>query len=376
MADYTKINGVAAADIVKLDGAAIADVAKYDGTDKPASGATVWVVAHDDRDISWIANQYLTGSSEEWATYDSFAGGSSPNPSSGVDHIKIAYGKDGSGNPLWMGTHASDSCELSYHDDHSSGPWTGINNDASGSTITGRRFNIQWGNDYWVAVGKMNTKNVHRSPDGVNWEQVDVSGVTDIGTAAIYALASNGTGTWWFAQNNRIYESTDDAASWSLKHTLVDSSNADPGDIRALIYTNNSLVAGVDGAGEVFSAASSDLTDWSTETSISNHSSAVFDQQTHVAAANGRVVCVGGQLKTTFDVSGKTITMDENGVDFSSDSHGTLSSVSTDGTTWLATCFTGDTFVSTNGGDSWTLVATNVGSLDILDSAPDVFLPL
>ena len=82
--------------------------------------------------------------------------------------------------------------------------------------------------------------------------------------------------------------------------------------------------------------------------------------------------------KSTFDVNGKTVTMDENGVDFSGDntSHGTLSSICTDGSTWLATCFTGDTFVSTDGGDTFTRIADNVGSLDILDSAPDVYLPL
>ena len=70
--------------------------------------------------------------------------------------------------------------------------------------------------------------------------------------------------------------------------------------------------------------------------------------------------------------------MDEDNADFSgdSDAHGTLASVSTDGSTWLATCFTGDTFRSTDGGDTWTDGPTNVASKDAMDNAPDVYLPL
>ena len=99
-------------------------------------------------------------------------------------------------------------------------------------------------------------------------------------------------------------------------------------------------------------------------------------RSTNVASAAGRVVVVGHQKKWTMDVNGKTITLDENNVDFSTDTHGTLSSISTDGSTWVVTCFTGDTFFSTNGGDSFTTGPTNVASKDALDNAPDVYLPL
>ena len=84
------------------------------------------------------------------------------------------------------------------------------------------------------------------------------------------------------------------------------------------------------------------------------------------------------QFKWTFDIDGKTTTVEENGVDFSGDSvsHGTMASVSTDGSTWVATAFTGDTFFSTDAGDTFTAGPTNVGSKDALDNAPDVYLPL
>ena len=145
-----------------------------------------------------------------------------------------------------------------------------------------------------------------------------------------------------------------------------------------MAYTNNTLIVGIMNTGEFFTAADSDLTDWSSGTTLSNHAGLCFDQQTRIAAASGRVVVVGGQHKSTFNVSGKTVTMDENGVDFSGNNttHGHVSSICTDGSTWLATCFTGDTFVSTDGGDTFTRIADNVGSLDILDSAADVYLPL
>ena len=381
MPDYASINGVAEADIASIDGVAKADIATVSGQSTPAaaSGATRWVIAQDDRRISHATNSdVLAGNA--WTTYDAFSGGSSPNPSGGNDHIHIAYGKDGSGNPMWVASYATDACELAYHDDPTASPWTGVNQDSSGNNLPNRIFALQWGNDHWIAVGKMGTKSILQSTDGASWTQIDLTNVSGINGTAIYALAMNGSGTVWFAQENRIYESTSDgdAGSWTLKHTLLDSGNSDPGNIRALQYTNNTLMAGVDAnPALVFTAAVSDLTDWSNETELTSGGNA-FDQQTHVASAAGRVVVVGSQKKWTFDISGKQITMDENNADFSGDNtaHGTLASVSTDGSTWLATTFTGDTFFSVTGGDTWTAGPTNVGSKDALDNAPDVYLPL
>ena len=379
MADIQAMNGVSGASVQAVNSVAVADIQAVNGLGVPSGSttATRWVIAHDDRYISTITNSDVLAGNN-WTSYDSFSGGSSPNPSSGNDHIHIAYGKDGSGNGRWVSSYATDACELAYNNDPTSGPWTGVNQDSSGSNLPNRVFALQWGNNVWIAVGKMVTQSILRSTDGASWAQVDVSGVSGTNSTAIYALASNGSGTWWFAQENRIYESTDNGSSWALKHTLLNSSNADPGNIRALQYTNSTLMAGVDAnPALVFTAAVSDLTDWSNETSLTS-GGAAFDQQTHVASAAGRVVVVGSQFKWTFDISGKTITMDENQADFSGNNttHGTLASVSTDGSTWVATCYTGDTFVSTNGGDSWTAGQVNVASKDAMDNAPDVYLPL
>ena len=379
MGDINQINDVAVANISQVNDVAKANISEVNDQGVAATSATRWVIAHDDRRISHATNSdVLAGNA--YTTYDAFSGGSSPNPSSGNDHIHIAYGKDGSGNERWVASYATDACELAYISDITSPPWTGVNTDSGGNNLPNRVFALQWGNDHWIAVGKMGTKTILQSTDGASWTQIDVSGVSGINGTSIYALASNGSGTWWFAQENRIYQNTSDgdAGSWTLLHTLLNSSSADPGDIRSLQFTNNTLMAGVDAnPALVFTAASSDLTDWSTETSLTNGGTA-FDQQTRSASAAGRVVIASSQFKWTFDINGKTITMDENGVDFSgdTDAHGTVASISTDGSTWLATCFTGDTFFSTDAGDTFTDGPTNVGSKDALDNAPDVYLPL
>ena len=378
MGDYEKVNNVAASSIEKVNNIAKSSVEKINGMTTPSSGATLWVAAGNDRIIGHISNTNLLAGNS-WSSYDAFSGGSSPNPSNSVDHINVAYGKDGSGNPFWVSTWESDNPELATHDDATTGPWTGINTDQAGNALSMRRFAIEWGNGVWVAVGKMgsSTKYIFRSENGSDWEQVDISGASGITTEGIYTIRTNGSGTWWLAQNNRIYQSTDNAQSFSLLHTLVDSGGSDPGKIRSMVYTNNTLLVGVMNTGEFFTASTSDLTDWSTETTLNNHAGVCFDNQSRIAAANGRVVVVGGQFKSTFDISGKSNTMDENGIDLTSAvTHGNLFGVATDGSTWVACCGTGDMFYSTNGGDSWTASTQNVGNEDMMHIAADVYLPL
>ena len=381
MADYEKVSNVAASNIEKVNNIAKSSIEKINGMTTPSgtTTATLWVAAGNDRMIGHITNTNLLAGNA-WSSYDAFSGGSSPNPSASVDHINVAYGKDGSGSALWVSTWESDNPELATHDDATTGPWTGINTDEDGTALSLRRFAIEWGNNVWIAVGKMgsSTKYVWRSTDGADWEQIDISGVTGITTESIYTIRTNGSGTWWFAQDNRIYTSTNDGASWSLMHTLVDSGGSDPGKIRSMVYTNNTLLVGIMNTGEFFTASTSDLTDWSTETTLNNHAGVCFDNQSRIAAAAGRVVVVGGQFKSTFDISGKSVTMDDNGVDFSgdNDTHGNLFGVATDGSTWVACCGTGDMFYSTNGGDTWIDSTANVGSEDMMHIAADVYLPL
>jgi hypothetical protein len=377
MADIEALNPVAAGDIEAVNGVAKADIQAINGVGIAASGATLWVMGQEDRRVAYAANSDLTS----WTSYDSFAGGSSPYPSSTKDYIAIAYGKDGSGNALWVATHNTANCEIAYKGDPTTDDtWTGVNEDASSSNIVNGWFGIvQWGNNVWVAAGHMGSgQALYTSPDGAAWTSRDLSGLTDINTTAdIYGMASDGAGNWWFAQNNRIYESTNDGASWSLKHAILKADASAAGTIRALEFTNNTLVAmtylGAD-TPSVYSAAASDLTDWSTETALTDATNAAYSIRS--ASAAGRVVLAWGQLMWTMDVSGKTITMDSVDVDLTTDSHGNVFGLATDGTTYVAVCDTGDVLSSTDGGDSWSLRATNVGSKDGECIAANVYLPL
>jgi len=377
--NYEKVNDVVAGSIAGVNGVAVGDIQNVNGQDKPSSGATLWVMGQEDRRVAYAANSDLTS----WTTYDSFAGGSNPQPSASKDYIAIAYGKDGSNNPLWVAAHNTANCELAYKGDPTSNDaWTGVQNDVSNSNIVNGFFGIvQWGNDVWVAAGHMGSgQALYTSPDGAAWTSRDLSGLTDINTSGdIYGMASDGAGNWWFAQNNRIYESTNDGASWALKHAILKADGStSAGTIRSLEFTNNTLVAMTYLNGDtpsVYSAASSDLTDWSTGTALTDATNAAYSIRS--ASAAGRVVLAFGQLMWTMDVSGKSITMDSNDVDLTTDSHGNVFGLATDGVTYVAVCDTGDVLSSTDGGDSWSLRATNVGpSKDGECIAADVYLPL
>ncbi len=367
MPDFAKFDGVAAADIAKINGTA--EFAKLCGNTKPASGASVWVQVKGARDVAFASNSDLTS----WTTYDARASGGDP-PGSAVDFISLAYGKDGSGNSRWCASLATDNGELMYRDDAASqGDWSVIHNDF-------RLFDICWGNDVWLAVGKMTSgagQNVLRSTDGANWSEVDVSGVSGTVNQSCYAVVYAGGSTFYFAQQNRIYKSTDSGASWSLAHTLVDSGGSDPGDIRSLQVTNSSMVAYVKGAGELFSCALSDDTDWSTETSLTG--AANVNLNSRVAAGNGRWCMVYNQVFWAADVNGKTITLEHNNADISSDTHGNANAICTDGSgKFVVGCTDGDILVSTDNADSFSKQGADAvsGSEEAEAMAGNVYLPV
>ena len=172
MADFEKVNDVATSSIEKVNDIAKSSIEKINDMTSPSgtTTATLWVAGGNDRIIGHISNTNLLAGNN-WSSYDAFSGGSSPNPSSSIDHINVAYGKDGSGNPLWVSTWESDNPELATHDDATTGPWTGINTDQDGTALSLRRFAIEWGNNVWIAVGKMgsSTKYIWRSTDGAAW---------------------------------------------------------------------------------------------------------------------------------------------------------------------------------------------------------------
>ena len=129
MADYTKYNGVAAADIVKVDGVAVADIVKIDGATKPSTGtttATRWVVAVENGFIAHASNSDRTS----WTGYDG-TDGTNPGPDNHADGI--GFGKDNSGNGIYVATRNAAARELTVSgtDVTNTSTWTNVDIEGS-----------------------------------------------------------------------------------------------------------------------------------------------------------------------------------------------------------------------------------------------------
>jgi hypothetical protein len=137
------------------------------------------------------------------------------------------------------------------------------------------------------------------------------------------------------------------------------------------------MVAYVKGAGELFSCALSDDTDWSTETSLTG--AANVNLNSRVAAGNGRWCMVYNQVFWAADVNGKTITLEHNNADISSDTHGNANAICTDGSgKFVVGCTDGDILVSTDNADSFSKQGADAvsGSEEAEAMAGNVYLPV
>ena len=381
-----KIDGINWDDVVKVSGIAKASVVKVGGIEGGPATATRWVTAHADRIVSHAG----ASARNPWNFSDSITGS---KPSAAVDQFYVAYGKDAAGNGRWVQSHAADNAELSWTSDpveaSSSGDgWNPVShisgaNEAAGPevTIPNRLYAIQWGADHWCAVGQMksNVQSVLRSVDGNNWFTSSLSQLVtegSVNTQASYGLTSDGAGTWWFSQQNRIFKSTNHGETWSLHHTLVNAAGGDPGDIRALTFTNNTLACYIKGGnGALYTAAASDTTDFG---SASWNGAGNVNNQMRVCSANGRVFMAYSGKYWAADIDGKDITIVHDNVDITTGSHGTANSCATDGTTFVIGCDSGDIIVNENNlaTDGWYIEADNVGAENIEHVAHDVTLPI
>ena len=395
MADYAKLNDVAAADIVKINGVAYASVAKCSGLSSPASGASRWVVASAGGYILHAANSDLTS----WSSYDCAT--DSPNS------IALAFGKNSSGAGIYVAGTDAAARELLVSGTDISSAHTFSDIDVSPNDD---QYAVSWGAKsdgatagVWMSAGDDGL--VMRSTDGAaTWSAVNMSS-TNLGTKVIWGIANNGAGKWAFGAGSAyLFVSTDDGATWSDSQPWGTDT---PGKIKGIIYTNNSWVIAYSRSSTVHfrSCSDSDLTDWSAEFSVnatnfparaSNGTVAAVtfanpSSQTEfirMAAFNGKVCAVStaDEVILSFDVNGKTISngtfrdgnkSDETGLDL--DSGDLCASLATDGSTWVLSCRGGDIHTSTDG-DTWTRVLNDEslgGSERHLNAvACDVLLPL
>ena len=384
MADYVKVRGVASADIVKIDGVAVADVVKVDAVTKPASGASTWVIAAAGGHCMHASNSDRTS----WTSYDNTAASSTPQ------RYDCGFGKDNSGNGIYMFTSAGSAREIqiSGTDVTTVADWTDVNltNDSLWCIMWGARSDGTAAGT-WMAVGEQDNEQIYRSTDGgSNWSAIDLSGLSGHGGGSsndIKGIASDGSGNWMFGQGNRIYYSTDDGASFAVSTPF---SSDVPVTMQGITYTNSTWVIAYSRSSAVKfrTCAASDITDWSGEfdhgdisggSAMANPGSQ--EQRVVMASASGRVAACSeaDDLVTYFDVNGKTIS--NSGQASLSMSGDTCFDVATDGSTWLMSCKDGDVWESTDNAESWTRIVNGFtqagGSANHLNAVTcDVVLPL
>ena len=392
MGDINQINDVAAANISQVNDVAKANISEINDQGVPASGATRWVAATQNGYLAHAANSDLTS----WSSYDAYDEGSSTQGSG--DSESVAYGKNNSGAGIFIATRSIQNggtqtreLTVSGTDVTATGEWTNVDLDGSGSKAA--IMEVQWGPrsdgstaGTWIAVGKQGSGNIYRSTDGAaNWSAVDLTGLSghlygNVNQDWINGCANDGGGKWMFAQDNRIYYSTDDGASWSVSTPF--SSDA-PGYAQNVVYTNNSwvLIYSRQSAIRFRSCAASDITDWGNEVNAVNLTHTTTDNRgVKAAAANGNV-CVVTENDTDinrFTVNGKTIGTVSN---TSLSNTGACRHIATDGTKWVVVCNDGDAHESTDNGANWTqrldgFQADGNNALDFEGVAADVYLPL
>ena len=393
MADYVKINAVDAANIVKINGVDVGSVAECNGLSAPsASGATQWVARTEDGLACYASNSDLTS----WTGFISFdaLGGSI----GAGDTDFVGFGRDANGNGIYMSANKDPGgnrheMSVSGTDITTQDKWTTVDIN-SNSNNNHEIMCVMWGArsdgtaaGTWMAVGDMNPRSIFRSVDGgANWSTIDLSTLTGTVTADyINGIASDGQGRWMCMQDNRIYYSTDDGATFSVSTPF--STNV-PGRAHFIVYTNQSWVVCYSRSSVVRfrSCAASDITDWGDEVDgIGMAHNTNNDFTVKMAAANGNVVAVSEADVdiNRFTVSGKTIgtvsrkilTDDIAGISV-------VASIATDGNTWVVGCRDGDAAKSTDNGANWTQIVdafepvNNAGTVDWEGITANVVLPL
>jgi len=343
MADYVKIDGVAAADIVKVDGVAVGSITKVGGCTKPASGATVWCIAGQDGGVATAAASDLN----DWTGYVSA-------DMSTQDYICIAFGKNDSGNPLWVVGSQNALKEIRYSTDPTAGvdAWTDVNIDHQ---IRGLSYAGLDGTDQvWVGVGA--SGRMWRSTDGAaNWTEVDLSGLANKTSLQIDEIVTDGSGNMIFGQDTRIYHSTDHGESWAQAIDLSDSPHSvdSAANIHTCAYTNGKWLVFLRKSGltNVFYASSPTGT-WALCTVDGNAASGTNlcnAGARRMGAANGTAIIVVGKHVSRSTNSGVDWTYTEDALP-----HGDPRDVYGDGNdNWVVAHDSGRVSISTDDGANW-----------------------
>lgn len=317
----------------------------------------------------------------------------------GLQVNNMAYGKDGSGNPIIVFvTKASSQSLFRITPAELASQTAATRISFNGGSQIQQRV-VAYGNGVWISAGDLSNmeKNIFRSTDGgTTWNPLSLQTVlagVGIGEGTgkkIYALTTDGAGKWWFGidangatpgvLHSYIFCSTDDGQTWSLHHTLTTS------DIYRLTYTNNSLVATYnyapgDGTGgrQAVSAAASDTTDWGTPVFLSPNGIRDLDNMIdfshgprteddgnlqRIASGGGRVIAIDKTQIILLEVNGKNLSVATNGF-IGGDTGNFTASYSVANLSGVATDGEGNWYISgPANSDSGAIIAKNTNNAD------------
>ena len=322
-----------------------------------------WVVAFDTGtgDVGYAANSDRTS----WTIYDRVSGNGAAYDG--------AYGKDGSGNGIYIISNASATGELTVSSDNvtDGAEWSRIN--IPGDLDDGNRFHsVCWGNDssnstsgVWLA-GNSGGK-VYRSTNGASsFSEATLASQT---TSIILSIAGNGSGKFVTGQDNRLLISTNDGASFSSSTPFTAE------DINGVAYTNSTWIVTYTKNSEsnlfARTAADSDLTTWSSEVDLGiskpNNADGTHDPgpRANIAAASGRVLIAPNKRSeiARLDVNGTTTSNLANATYPTGPASETrILDITTDGSTWMAVTTGGNIYESTDNGETFSEIVDNIYS--------------
>ncbi len=386
MPDIEALDGVAAGSIEAVNGVAKANIQAINGCGIPASGASLWCIVGADGAVATAAHSDLN----DWTGYVSTNMGTK-------DYNYVAYGKDGSGDPLWVAVDENGNREIRYSSDptNTSG-WSDTN------VAAGKLYAVLWGNNVWMASGQNGT--LWRSTDGSNWSQVDMSGVTGWFTTGVDVrhLSSDGAGTWMCDNHDQIFKSTNDGQTWAKVYDTADSPVSDANYmVRGIAYSTHSgtsrwvVLVRKSGNTRVIHATAADTSSWTLATlggSAASGQNLIPHSNRHIAAAGSTVMMASGDNISRSTDGGQDWTYTSaDGDDLPRTG---AAGLATDGNgTWVVVCDTGFVCINTNDGapGSWAEQSgvqdgssavnlrfpTGGGNVEALDAvAANVYLPL
>lgn len=347
----------------------------------PPASADYWVVgdASGGDAIGYAANSDRTS----WTFY-------------GVSHVHAAldgaYGKDGSGNGIYVFSQASSTTPgelaISSDDVTDGNAWTGLNLPGGSQQFCDA---VAWSNDstnstsgVWL-VGRRNG-DIYRSTDGAS--SFSAATVQNDSNKPILSIAGNGSGKFVTGQreavggggDGHLLISTDDGASFSSSQPFQFDS------INGVAYTNSTWIVAYTRSLSsnllVRTASDSDLTTWSAEVDLGIDTPVAKDNnntphaRASIAAADGRAVIVSNKIAAIarLDVNGTSTSNLAN----PSYSGAKIRDITTDGQTWMIVTMGGDIYESTDSGVTFSQTVDDIrgNGRDLQVVAASLHLPL